>query len=533
MSRLFAIEWDAAEARVATGRARTGGGLILEHAFTVELPQAAAGGPEVGPKEIGERIAKALAERGLSRGEALVAVGRTSIELRFLTLPPMPPEELPDSVRLQAVRQFSTLGEDWPLDFVPLDSNKDGGTNVLAAAISPELVKQTQETCAAANLTFSRLVLRPFAAAALVKKLAVDGKCRLTIDFQGEEADLSVLAGEKLVFPRTVRLPSGANAETLARALVAEVRRTVVAAQNQLGGRRVEQVIIFGDSTHHESLRALLQQELSLDGGVQLLDPLAQVEHSRELQASPPRNPGAFAPVLGMLLDEAASAAPGIDFLHPRKRPVPKNNRRLYIGIGATAAAVLLIFAGYITFDLRQRDSQIANLRKEKAALELKNKKGKTLFEQTKKIDEFVAGDANWLDELRVLSEKAPPPEKARIDAFLADTRPSREGGLQLDALMAGPEVVPELENAMRDERHTVEGFGGKKDEKAVGLKWRVREDIVIAPTDPTAPPPKKGFTDKGKAPPTGSKGSPKGAASSSPAKAAPSKAASPKGNRT
>ena len=529
MSRLFAIEWDAAEARVATGRARTGGGLLLEQAFTVELPQPVAGGPEAGPKEIGARIAKALAERGLTRGEALVAVGRTSIELRFLTLPPMPPEELPDSVRLQAVRQFSTLGDDWPLDFVPLDANKDGGTNVLAAAISPELVKQTQETCAAANLTFSRLVLRPFAAAALVKKLAADGKCRLTIDFQGEEADLSVLAGEKLVFPRTVRLPSGASAEVLARSLVAEVRRTVVAAQNQLGGRRVEQVVIFGDSAHHESLRALLQQELSLDGGVQLLDPLAQVEQSRELQASPPRNPGAFAPVLGMLIDAVAGAPPGIDFLHPRKRPVPQNNRRLYIGLGATAAAVLVLFAGYTFFDLRQRSTQITNLLKEKTALETKNKKGKAILDQAQKIDQFVAADFTWLDELRVLSEKAPPPEKLRVDAFLADTRPKGEGGLQLDAVMSDPDVVPDLENALRDERHTVEGFGGKKDEKAIGLNWRVREDIVIAPNDPTAPAPKAADVDKGKVPAGGAKG----AAKAAPAKAAPTKTPPAKGAKS
>ena len=51
-------------------------------------------------------------------------------------------------------------------------------------------------------------------------------KCRLTIDFLGEEADLSVLAGEKLVFPRTVRLPSGANAEALARSLNLRVSRS-------------------------------------------------------------------------------------------------------------------------------------------------------------------------------------------------------------------------------------------------------------------------------------------------------------------
>ncbi len=506
MPRLFAIEWDAAEARVATGKPRAGGGLILEQAFTVDLPQAVAGGPEPGAKEIGERIAKALTERGLSRGDALVAVGRTSIELRFLTLPPMPPEELPDSVRLQAVRQFSTLGDDWPLDFVPLDANRDGGTNVLAAAISPELVKQTQETCAAAGLTFSRLVLRPFAAAALVKKLAADGKCRLTIDFLGEEADLSVLAGERLVFPRTVRLPSGANAETLARSLVAEVRRTVVAAQNQLGGRRVEQVIIFGDSAHHESLRALLQQELSLDGGVELLDPFAEVEQSRELQARPPRNPGTFAPVLGMLLDEAAGAVPGIDFLHPRQRPVPQSHRRFYIGLGATAAAILVLCAGYIVMDLRQRDAQIALMQKDKAELEKRNKKGMPILAEAEEIDHFVAGDFTWLDELRVISEKAPPSEKARLEAFLADTRIKDEGGLTVEAVTDGPDVVPVLESALRDERHTVQGFGGKRDTKAVGLNWKIREDIVIAPNDPTLPPLKPSAAKSSKAPTAGVK---------------------------
>lgn len=500
MPRLFAIEWDAAQARVAAGRTRAGGGLILEQAFTVDLPQAAEGAAEPGPQEIGARIGQALTERGLARGEALVAVGRTSIELRFLTLPPMPPDELPDSVRLQAVRQFSTLGDDWPLDFVALDANKDGGTNVLAAAISPELVKQTQETCAAAGLTFTRLVLRPFAAAALVKKLAADGKCRLTIDFLGEEADLSVLAGDKLVFPRTVRLPSGGSPDVLARSLVAEVRRTVVAAQNQLGGRRVEQVVIFGDSAHHESLRALLQQELSLEGGVELLNPFAEVEQSRELQARPPRNPGTFAPVLGMLLDEAAGAAPGIDFLHPRKRPVPQNRRRLYISLGAAAAAILVLFVGYVILELRQLDARMVSLQKEKAALEKKNKAGKTIRDQTQKVDQFVASDVLWLEELRVLSEKAPPAERTRVEGFFAGVRPKGGGGLNLDAVAEGPDVIPELEAALRDERHTVEGSGGKRDEKAVGLNYRYREDIVIAPLDPTKSTPAAPIKENSKA---------------------------------
>ena len=62
-----------------------------------------------------------------------------------------------------------------------------------------------------------------------------------------DEADLTVLLGPQVIFPRTVRLPTVTEPEALARALLAEGRRTMIAAQNQLGGRKVEEVVIFGD----------------------------------------------------------------------------------------------------------------------------------------------------------------------------------------------------------------------------------------------------------------------------------------------
>src|SRR5262249_47469866 len=186
--------------------------------------------------DVGADLTRALTEHGVARSEALVAVGRANIELRFLSTPPVPEEELPDVVRFQAVRQFTTLGDDWPLDFVPLAPNADGGMNVLAAAIAPDLLKQIQKDCATAGITIGQLVLRPFAAAALLKGAAEDGKCRMIVDLLRDEADLTVLIGSQVIFPRTVRLPTVAEGEVLARALVAEGRRTMIAAQNQLGG---------------------------------------------------------------------------------------------------------------------------------------------------------------------------------------------------------------------------------------------------------------------------------------------------------
>ena len=140
MARLLALEWDAREARVVVARTR-GSEMVVEHAFGVELAPSDPG-QTFADLNVGERIAAALAARNIGRSETLVAVGRASIELRQLTLPACPEDEQPDMVRFQALRQFTGIGDDWPLDFVPLDTGDSESLTVLAAAISPEMVDQ-------------------------------------------------------------------------------------------------------------------------------------------------------------------------------------------------------------------------------------------------------------------------------------------------------------------------------------------------------------------------------------------------------
>src|SRR5688500_17758540 len=118
MAQLLAIEWDAREARLAIGRTR-GKELTIEHALAVLLGAREDGTAD---SSIGSQIANELRRRGVGRVETLVAVGRANIELKQLSLPPAPEEELPELVRFQALRQFTTIGEDWPLDFVRLNT---------------------------------------------------------------------------------------------------------------------------------------------------------------------------------------------------------------------------------------------------------------------------------------------------------------------------------------------------------------------------------------------------------------------------
>jgi Tfp pilus assembly PilM family ATPase len=490
MPRLLALEWDAKEARVVIARMRAGGGLAVEQALAVPLPHR--DGAAATEAEIGSALAKALAEHGASRLETLVAVGRSNIELKFLSTPPAPPEELPDLVRFQAMRQFTSLGDDWPLDFVPLAPNADGGSNVLAAAISPELVQQIRQTCDAAGLRLSRLVLRPFAAASLVKSEAVDGKCRMVVDLLGDDADLTVLIGEQVIFPRTVRLPAAVESEVLARALLGEGRRTIISAQNQLGGRRVEEVVIFGDGLHHASVKQLLEKELTLP--VRLVDPFVKVEWAEGTRGRKPEFPGTFAPLLGMLLDEASAPAAGaghaIDFLHVRKRPPPPNRRRAAIAVAAAVAAVLLLAGGAIQWQLRSLDSRIRTLTTQRNDQEKLAKAGARPREEVEKVDRFAAADITWLDELRRLSEQFPPGDQVLVEDFTASYVPSGGGKIIVGGVADNEGRIRQIEERLRDEQHRVLGSGGQYDPEAAGLKWRFKETVTVVPPEEDGPQP-------------------------------------------
>lgn len=475
MARLIALEWDAKEVRLAVGRTR-GASLVVEEAVAVALPPKEAGKEPAAEAEVGSALASAAARLGLGRAEALVAVGRANIELRFLSTPPVPSEELPDVVRFQALRQFTTLGEDWPLDFVPLSPGADGGMNVLAAAISPELVEQIRQACAAANLMVRRLVLRPFAAASLLQQDLADGTCRMIIDLLRDEADLTVLIGSQVIFPRTVRLPALTEPEALARAVLGESRRTMIAAQNQLGGRRVEEVIIFGDGAHHSVLKQLLEKELSL--GVRLVDPLERVEWS-DTRAERPELPGTFAPLMGLLADEAAGRTPALDFLHPRRRPEPPNQRRRLALAGAAVAALLLAGFGWVQWQLWALDAEITQLTIQRNSQDKLAKHSVQPVRSAAKLDEFASRDAVWLDELARLAQRLPPPEAVIVTELGA--RQTKAGPeMTISGYADTANRVAELEDSLRDERHTVSGKGTTQDLRRQQLPWTFEETVTI-----------------------------------------------------
>lgn len=477
MPKILALEWDNREARLLVASVR-GGEVTIDDAFAA--PDLTEEGGRQDAAKVGEKIAAALAARRISGVETLVAVGRSSIELKRLSLPPAPDEDLPDLVRFQAEREFTSLSDESPLDFLPLTTDPQQARVVLAAAVTADLVEQINTTCQQADLKPRRLVLRPCAAASLLRRRTKPDEpaaVRLLVDLLADEVDLTVLDGDQVILLRTARM-SGAVADdtTNIAPLVAEIRRTIAAAQNQLAGRGLEQVYLCSGADQYAALAERIQQSLGIP--TRRFDPFDGVRKKAALSADLPPHAGRFAPLVGMVLDEADRVAPGIDFLNPRRRPKPASRRRTYTLTGAAVAAVALLAGGWLYYQSYLMNDEIALLQKQigqqRQLLDKQADVSKTVAE----IDKWAAGDILWLDELRELSAEFPDAQQAMLTELRIN--PHADGGeIQLEGLVRDTSVVDTLETGLRDDVHVVEGQGAQQETDPDHYRWNFSSVVV------------------------------------------------------
>ncbi|MGQ9575073.1 MAG: hypothetical protein ACUVUC_07120 [Thermoguttaceae bacterium] len=448
MSRLLALEWSETEARFAVASAR-GGRVTIEQAFSASMRPGDWAPGQPAP-EAGQRIAAVLAQRKVGRIDTLVAIGRASIELRQLSIPPCPDEEVADLVRFTALREFNALEEDWPLDFLPIDEVPDQPRTVLAAAISPELVEQIQRTCQTAGLKPRRLILRPCGAASLFCRQQEEGRprARLLVDLLVDEADLTVIIDRKVIFLRTARLPGDPlTHEEPAQALLAELRRTMAAVQNQLAGRKVESIVLFGTGEPHAALARFVDERLGTP--TEVFDPFSGLDLGEELAGALPEHPGRFAPLLGMLLDELYESPHGVDFLHPRRRPRPPSRRKYYLAAAAAAAVLLAgtFLSGWLY--CASLDRQADALQAQVAELDRRWEELARVEKAVKEIQQWKDGDLVWLDELRWLAEKLPDAKKTMLTEMRLEAA-ARGGAIRFRGLASDVAAIQQIGEELR-----------------------------------------------------------------------------------
>jgi Tfp pilus assembly PilM family ATPase len=494
MPRILAIDWDRLEARAVLLQAGPTGTSVTR-AWIVPLEQVDRAAPA--GSHLGRQLAAALAGEPLGKTTTLIGVGRDQVQMKLLALPPAPLEELPELVRFQAEREFTALGEDSALDFIPLAGDATTPHQVLAAALAGSSLGEVNNICQALGVELGRVTLRACGAASFVARNSNVGLSEISLvanRFE-DEADLTVLAGDKIVFVRTVRLTDPSDEAARGRALAGEIRRTLAAVRQQLGDQQVGKVVLCG-SANDVGEATSLAKDLGLP--VEVFDVAAHAPPGFARVGLPSDSVGRLAAVLGMALGEADRRPPVIDFLHVRRRIEVQRFTRLHALLAAAAAIVVLSFAVHLWHQVATTRVELADIATQTTTLEKQGKQYAKVTTQAAAIGRWLGTDVNWLDEIDRLSQKWRPQTldakdfSTSADALvtqLTTVRPAgndaKGGRLDIQAVAKDAAAVATLEERLRDADHRVATAGGKLDHTVPSYDWSfgLRMDVVPSVT--------------------------------------------------
>jgi hypothetical protein len=504
MPRILAIDWDRHEVRsvlVSSGPTGTSIAGAWAASLTTVDPAGLSG------KQIGTRLAAAMGGAVSGKPITLVGVGRDNVQMKLMTLPPAPTDELPEMVRFQAEREFTALGSEAALDFIPLSGDAETSNQVLALALSPAGITEAREVCEAIGTELDHIPMRACAAGSLVYRAGLldNNHLTLVVNPLTDEADLVVQTGETVVLLRTVRLPDPAQAEARQRTLLGEIRRTMAAVRQQSADQQVGNVIICGIGQLATNAAAI---STDLDIPVSAFDPVASAPAGLTAKGLAPESLGRFSAVLGMALNEADRRRPIVDFANVRQKQETGKITRVHILAAAAGAIAVLWLGAYMWKQLSDPAKENARIQAEIRTVQAESDKTyKKVMAQAAAVDRWLATDVTWLDELNEFAERIrPKPLSAKDfpvseDAVITQLTLLRPvgvnpvgGRMDVQAVAKSYSAVASIEKRLRDKDHTVATGGGKLEKMVPGYEWSFDLDERVPSADdaPAAEAPKK-----------------------------------------
>ena len=474
MANLIAVEINDTDILVVA--ARTNAQRIqFSSIFSVELE------PGDTDAVIASKLKTALGKQGAGRGETVVVVSRQQIELRDISVPPAPDNELPDLVRFQARNEFSSLNENWALDYVPFECQPGQQQRVLAGAISPQLMEQIKQVTEEAGLKPSKIVLRPYSTCELFKAELADDQCRMIIDPNEEQFDLTVTKGPDLMATRSVRTSGSYETEEAAQKLVGEIRRTIASTATTVNNAPLTEFLVVGSRDRLDHLSELLAENFEQD--VTFLDPYTTAPGIADVAKQLPEHPERFASLIGTLIRESSGQRHPFDFANPRRPAIRKNNRSRALVLGGLAATLLIGMACLGWWVLGDQDAKISDLNQDLLDLKTTNEGNRTrpgvdqITGEVNLIDEWQKNNINWLDELLEISNRFETADDAIVDSMILSAT-EKGVGFNLNMRVNSIETGSTLKNNLTARPYLVRA--GRTEEQRDDEDYPIKYDQFI-----------------------------------------------------
>lgn len=410
MFRIVAIDIDSSGAFVAAGSSQKGK-VAIERA--VALPDDFSNPTVEKAAELGRKLKEVMKQAGIAAGPAIMLVGRDKLFIKEVKYPAVPPQDEPQVVRFQAVRDLSDNPDDLALDYLPIGPTADGSKRANALFVKKDVLKISKAICDAAGLKLTALTPRQYAVAEGYRAAIASGTeppdspddAVALIYPAGNGAEFVVVRDTQMLFSRTIP-PAVLQSE---QSFVGDVRRNLAIVGGQVPGGIAAVYLAEGDAPGG-GWSGRLADALSIP--VRTFDPLAG---SPAGQAVPPQYAGRFAAPAGAIRLAAATGPLPINFVSPRAPKAEPDKNRTKILLAALAATVLIgaLFAGglWMVSQKEAEANKLASAKKTKAeelATALINAK------RVEAAQEFIGHQVRLHDELYDWASMAPSIESMR-----------------------------------------------------------------------------------------------------------------------
>ncbi len=488
MAKQIIIDWQRDNLLVAVGQSH-GSALTIERVSEQRIgdtENGATADDAVGtaPRngDAAQGLSRAIDELGLRKSDVTIVASRDLVEVRTLSIPRMDLSDLPDVIRFQAQRQLANMGDNWALDYVILPEEPGQETlTALVGVISPPVLNEMEAACNQAGVQLTHVALRPIEIARYATAIGKipSGDVSMVICLSDQDADLMILNRGSLVLVRGTKLPS--DPQQVPQALNGELRRSLMAAASQLGGKSINGALLIATPSLSGGVHELIAEVLGCQ--VSVVDPsdllAANLPRREELaQQSTNRIVG----LAGALNFAAAEQKTKLDFKNPKKRPPPKSKTTTYLLAGAATALLAVGGVYWWTSTNQALDSDLAMYQDQvKSQQELK-KSAEEKIAELSEVEKFLEASPNWLDELSYLAEKIPPADKVLVGEPAFSVQADGTGRITMPVAADSASTITTFEQSLRDEAHVVAGKNSQQFPPKEGelYKWRVDETISI-----------------------------------------------------
>ncbi len=470
---VLAVQWDRSTVDYLLAQHKGGKNSRIEvlAAGTVDY-----GGDEQ-PGSVGETIVQILDTLSVRKVDLVVGLSRVQVDVLPLHLPPASDEELPVLVNNQVVRDAGELAESGVIDFVPTDGDDEDGRSVFAFIVESGTIESIQAECTRASLKPQAILYRPLASIALLRHVVRSSTQTMTVvTLHNQEADVSIVRGDRFVYTRTVRLGKSDNVSDLARKLVVEIRRSLAAASLATDSED-QHIYLFGSRRQEESLVQKLAD--SMDLPVSLLDPM-----QTETQLSPmPEQVSCLTPLLGMVM-EYDQKKYLLNFLDPKKPPAPPNYWRRAAIYGAAALVVVAVGAYRLWEERAASADELAQLQRSLKHVSGQLQRVKKSQMQVEAVRLWENDNVNWLDELYDITRRFPVGADAMVRRLSASLN-GKSGRLDMSVQARDTDVITELGDRIRDPHHAVLNKRVSEQRSSKTYPWQFDTQITLNRRDP------------------------------------------------